>query len=274
MPEARVAPCSVVPRASVAQPGPSSGSEQRRAGRSRSARVALGVVVATLLVAGAVGTLLSPLFALHRIAVVVQPASSSPGPGVPTGAELARQSGLALGTPLVELCGSCARARLDRLPDVRSASVRRRWPNGAVVEVALRTPVAAVTLARGFALIDRAGRILAVVERPPAGLVRMAGSATEGLAAPGALGSAALRWGAAVAAALPPSVRAVVAAVDVETSGQVTLRLQEGTRVELGYSGILGQKMEAIATVLARVPLAGVATVDVTVPSEPVLQPA
>lgn len=245
-----------------------------RSGRARGAHVAIGIAVAVLLVAGAVGTLLSPILALRRIDVVVRPGSGGAGPGTPGRTGLARESGLSLGTPLVEVCASCAAARLDHLPEVRTATVRRRWPNGVLLEVTLRTPVAAVAVGRGWALVDGAGRVLAVVAAPPSDLARIEGSAFQHLPPPGAIGDATLRWGAAVAAALPSRVRAAVAAIDLEAGGQVTLRLEEGTRVELGRSGALAAKMEALATVLARVPLAGVATVDVTVPSAPVLQPA
>jgi cell division protein FtsQ len=248
--------------------------QRRRATRARGGRIAIGIAVAVLFVVGAVGALLGPILALRRIQVVVRPASVRPDPGAPSSIELARQSGLSLGTPLIEVCGSCAATRLDRLPEVRSATVRRRWPNGAVVEVVLRTPVAAVTVGRDWALVDRAGRVLAVVASPPANVVPIEGSALQHLPAPGVAPGAGLRWGAAVAAALPSSVRAAVAAVDVEAGGQVTLRLEEGTRVELGRPGALAAKMEAVATVLARVPLSGVATVDVTVPSAPVVRAA
>jgi len=237
-------------------------------------RVAIGSALAALVVAGGVGALVSPLLALRRIDIVVQPGSVQPDRGAPSRTELARQSGLSLGMPLVELCGSCAAARLDRLPDVQAATVRRRWPNAAVVAVTLRTPVAVVAVGRSWALVDRAGRVLAVVAARPANLVPIEGSALAGLPVPGGVGSAGLRWGAAVAAALPASVRRAVVAVEVDAGGRVTLRLEAGTRVELGRSGALGAKMEAVATVLARVPLSGMATVDVTVPSAPIVQPA
>jgi len=242
--------------------------------RARGVRVAIGSALAALVVAGGVGALLSPLLALRRIDVVVQPGSVQPDPGAPSRSELVRRTGLALGMPLVELCGSCAAARLDRLPDVQEATVRRRWPNTALVSVTLRTPVAVAAVGRGWALVDRAGRVLAVVAAPPATLVPIGGSALANLPAPGGVGSAGLRWGAAVAAALPASVRAALVAVDVDAGGQATLQLRGGTHVELGRSGALTAKMEALATVLARVPLSGVATVDLTVPSAPIVQPA
>jgi len=93
------------------------------------------------------------------------------------------------------------------------------------------------------------------------------------LPAPGSPGSflaTAYRSGLVAATALPPALVARVSAVLVEPDGSVRLLLVGGATARIGPPRDLALKMEAVLTILTQVKV-GSGTIDVTVPSAPVL---
>jgi len=75
----------------------------------------------------------------------------------------------------------------------------------------------------------------------------------------------------AAAGAVPVSLLPKVVSVSLAHGGDVVLGLTGGVLVELGSASELRQKMVSLATVLARVPLSAVRTIDVRVPADPLL---
>lgn len=184
-------------------------------------------------------------------------------------AEILSATGLGRRPPLADVSTSADAAALERLPWVRLAKVTVDWPTGVSVSIVERRPVAYTPLAGGgAALLDATGRILSRGGVATAGLVPL-----EGLGRVGAPGSrlAGAAPALAVAAGLPASIATRVQAVTSSPSGGVELRLVHGPLVLLGSASPLGATLTALETVLARVPLRGIATVDLRVPSQPAL---
>jgi hypothetical protein len=74
-----------------------------------------------------------------------------------------------------------------------------------------------------------------------------------------------------VAAALPASLAPEVSAVAYDTAGDVVLRLAKLPMAILGGGAALSQKFVSLETIVTDVRLAGVSTIDVSVPGAPVL---
>ena len=232
--------------------------EARR--RLRVALVVLGVVVAV--VAGW-SVLHSRLFAA-RVVTVVGAAHTPVG-------QIVAAAGLTGDPPLIDV-GAAAVAGVERLPWVAQATVTREWPDGVRIAVRERKPVAAVREApasSGWALVDRTGRVLALLARPPAGLPRVDAARPAGRPGSTAGGvRAALR----VATSLPKAFAGQV--VDVaQTRGDVTLKLTSTLTVYLGSTSQLSQKYEDVAAILKGAALTSGSTIDVAAPATPVVRP-
>lgn len=183
-------------------------------------------------------------------------------------AEVLAVTGLAAHPPLADLSTGAAAAALERLPWVRTATVVDDWPTGVTVTLTERRPVAYVALGgKQAALVDATGRVLATGVSVPSGL-----AALSGVTAVGPAGSTVRGVGPAltVAAALPGSLAARVASVGEGPEG-AELRLVNGPTVVLGSASGLEAKLTALATVLDKVTLHGIVTIDLRVPAQPVL---
>jgi cell division protein FtsQ len=174
------------------------------------------------------------------------------------------------GRPMVDLDEAAAAQRIERLPWVADARVRRRWPNTVSIEVRERAPAASVPAARGgWALVDDRGRVLEPVANAPADRPALEGVPPVG--APGTLVPASTRGPLEVARALTPALRLRVGAVVRTPDGELQLRLRADGVVRLGDTGELGPKLLAAEAVLGDVDPRGVAVLDVRVPGTPVL---
>jgi cell division protein FtsQ len=125
-----------------------------------------------------------------------------------------------------------------------------------------------------FALVDRSGRVLARVAGQPHGLVVVSGVGEPG--APGSLLGRRAASALAVAAALPASLTGDLRSIETVKgdAAYVTLTLANGVTALFGPASVMRAKFVALATVLRHVSLAGIGTVDLRVPSAPVLTPA
>jgi cell division protein FtsQ len=187
-----------------------------------------------------------------------------------TSDQLLAASRIHRGMAMIDIDEGAAVRRIEALPWVARATVHRQWPGAVVVGVTERLPVAAAAGSPGsWVALDVTGRVLATVPAPPPDQPALAGVPPAGL--PGThLGGAAgglLR----VAAALPTSVRARVAAVALAEGGQVELRLRPTGTVRLGPPEDLAEKLLAVETVLGQVDLARLAVLDVRVPQSPII---
>jgi cell division protein FtsQ len=181
-----------------------------------------------------------------------------------------RTAGSLPGRPMVDLDEAAAAQRIERLPWVADARVRRRWPNTVSIEVRERAPAASVPAAGGgWALVDDRGRVLEPVASAPADRPALEGVPPAG--APGTIVPARTRPPLDVAGALTQAMRLHVRAVVREPDGELRLRLRADGVVRLGDTAALGAKLLAAETVLADVDARGVAVLDVRVPDTPVL---
>ena len=232
-------------------------------GQRRRWPYAVGAVVILLVMAGAAAA--SPFLDLDRVVVE--------GVEGRRAAEVRDEAALRKGEALVALDGDAAADRVEDLPWVRSASVRRSWPDRVVIQVRERTPVAALAGAGRWLLVDGDGRQLARVRQPPAGVV-----AVEGVGAQGETGTRVDRRAAGaieLSRRLPPAVRFRLPRVQVDPDGRLELALRiEDEReavASFGRPEQLRDKVLALATVLESVDLRGLSRIDLRMPGAPVL---
>ena len=218
-------------------------------------RVALTLGVVALLAGVAWILLVSPLLALQAEDVDV----------TVTGTTVDREAVLAavepeVGTPLLRVGPAGLVDRLEGITEVKQAQVSRAWPNGLVVTVVAREPVAAASAADGWVLLDAAGVQVGVVSEVPEGLPEVTVPLeTSEATAP------ALEAVLTVLGAMPQDLLAQVAQAGATGPGQVTLVLDDGATVQWG-SATENELKSAVLGVLRQQPAA---VYDVTVPRTP-----
>jgi cell division protein FtsQ len=233
---------------------------RRREGRRRL-RIVAGVLAVGVLVGGSWGVTRSPVLDVDR--VVVDGAVHSGARAV------AEASAVRRGQPLLDVDQGAAARRVGVLPWVLRAEVVRVWPGTVRIRVTERVP-AAVTRANAgaWALLDRSARVLALVPSAPPGLAVVDGLPEAG--APGTRLGAKATEALGVVTALPPALTPRVAAVAVGDDG-ISLRLAPQGEVRLGPAEAMEDKLRAALTVLGVVDGRTVATLDVRIPTAPVL---
>lgn len=184
-------------------------------------------------------------------------------------AELLAVTGLAAHPPLIDVSPAADEAAIDKLPWVASCQVVRDWPTGVTIQIRERHPVAYVALSgTQAALVDATGRVLASGLAPRSGLVRLQHNGPVGL--PGTSLTAA-RPVLALVARLPAGLRSRLAFVAARPGQGIVAQLVKGPLVVFGSPGATPAKVGALETVLARVSLHGIVTIDLRVPAQPVL---
>ena len=235
--------------------------ETRRHEGRRRLRVLLGVLGVGVLGGASWGATRSPLLDVDR--VVVEGATRS-------GDRLVRStSGIDPGQALLHVDPGAAARRIATLPWVLRVEVGKDWPGTVRVRVTERVPVAMTRAdGGGWALLDRSGRVLAVVPEAPFGLAVVDGIPAAG--APGTRLGAPAAEALAVVTALPPALAPRVAAVAVGEA-DLSLRLAPQGEVRLGRPEAVAEELRAALTVLRVVDGRTVATIDVRIPTAPVL---
>ena len=233
---------------------------RRTEGRHRL-RVLLALLGATALLAAAWGVTRLPLLDVDRVVV---------DGGARTGVTAVRvASGLERGRPMVDVDEQASVRGVAELPWVLSATARREWPSTVRIHVTERTLVAVTSDdAGGWAAVDVAGRVLERSAAAPADVPVLEGTPAAG--APGTRLAPGAGGALLVASALWPHLGPRVAAV-VAVDGGVELRLRPGGVVTLGLPDALEAKLVAVTTVLSSVDPRTVASLDVRLPSSPVL---
>ncbi len=259
---------------------------RRHAARRR--RRWLTLAAGVLAVAAAIASVSrTPLLAVHHVRVT--------GGLHTTRASVLAATGLGRQPLMVSVSSGRLRRDLSALPWVAGARISRRWPTTVDIRLTERVPVARLPeRGGGTAVVDRTGRVLSVAAPntpalnspgvlalpaisglqpagPPGTTVQAAPLATGALlvaaSVPGKVGiTGATGTGATGTGATGGAVQAVVV-----TSAGLQLSLSNGPSVILGTADQLSQKLVALRTMLDRVDLRGVATIDVRVPDEPVL---
>ncbi len=236
--------------------------EVRRSQGRRRLRVLVAVVLLLALTGTAWLLLRSPLLDVDTISIG--------GAQRTDPAAIWRASGVRSGVAMVDVDESRAARKVEALPWVAEAAVRRHWPNEVSITVTERSALAALRRqdSVGWVLLDASGRVLEQVSEVPAGLVPIEGIAAA--ASPGTLVAGphdALR----LAAALSEQLAGRVAAIRVMPTGELELQLAGGGTVRLGAPSDLDRKLSAAETMLASVDSRGLAVLDVRIPASPVL---
>ena len=241
--------------------------EQRRAEvQQEHARGRRRVVLVLIAIIG----LGSATWALTRTPLLAVDHARVSGIDATTVDDVLRAGHLAQGTPMTDIDEHGAARRLEALPWVRSARVRRAWPRTVRVEIQERTATAAATAAGGgWVLLDGTGRVLANAPAPPEDQPLLDGVPPAG--PPGSRLAKAGRPALAVAAALAPELRSRVVLITAEPGGEVELRLRPEGVVRLGHPDRIAEKLSALRTMVARADLRRLAVLDLRVPGNPVL---
>ena len=207
-----------------------------------------------------IGLIRSPLMAIDSVVV--------------SGASLVDEkvildaAGVPIGSPLLDLPLEVTAARVESVPEIRSAVVTRSFTGIVQIEVVEREPTMAIRSNDGFVLIDDDGRQVRTSPLAPDGFLPVVGLEATGVpgdpAPPGS--TAVLR----LMGEITPPVRAAVSEVIV-SGDQLALRLVEGGRVVLGDDEDLNAKVVSLETLLISVDLRCVHEIDLTVPSAPAL---
>lgn len=232
----------------------------REAGRRRlrGAAAAAGVLVACV---GAWGLTRSPVLDIDQIAIS--------GATRTLAADIRAAGHIERGRPVLDVDLDEAERKIEALPWVLRAEVRRRLPGTVAVDIVERVPAALVAgHAFGVAVVDRSGRILAIEPTIRFGLAVVVDAPVPDK--PGTTVPATTLAGVRAAAALPARLRPMVASVRITGDGP-ELALHGGGVVILGGDDDVEAKMRSALTVLLRVPARHVARLDVTVPTAPVL---
>lgn len=185
--------------------------------------------------------------------------------------EILAASGLGKEPPLIDVNPGTVTRRLERLPWVLNASVHIEWPSTVGIAVVERVPVAATELSGGgYGLVDSTGRVLVDQASRPAGLplVALAASSSRPGVTLGAFAEPLLATAAQLPVSLEGRVREIVTGPD-----GVVLRLRGGMSAVIGDDQALGDKFVSLATVLSKVDLAGIGSIDLRVATAPVLTP-
>jgi cell division septal protein FtsQ len=185
-----------------------------------------------------------------------------------TPAQVIAASGLGSHPALLNVNASAVAAAVERMPWVRTATVKVSWPDA--VRIAVTEQVAQVdmkTAAGTWAAVTADGRVLADQPAQTPGVVTMTGPAMPG--APGSTLGAADRIGLEVALTLPASFKAQVTGVVVEPGAWVQLTMTTPIAVDIGTASQLTQKYEDVSSILAGASLHPGDVIDVSVPDAP-----
>lgn len=235
---------------------------RRDAGRRRLRRLTCALAVVAVVVAAMVATR-TPLLDVDRVTVIGTERTSVE--------DVRNAARVRLGEPLLTVDPGAIATRVEELPWVESANVRRSWPSTVTVQVTERVPVAVVQVTNDLAaMIDEDGWVVGVETRPedttdPAGPLVLTG--IDEPVAEGERLDAEARDALAVAVAAADRMPGVVAAVSTDLDAE----LIDGGAIRFGSLEDLDDKITAAMTVLGEVDTSCLALLDVRVPGSPAL---
>jgi cell division protein FtsQ len=234
-------PAAAVP-GSTGTRGPGPGGTRRVGWKT----VSFGLA-ALAIVAGVAWALLGSRFLVVRSVQVT-------GTGPPVSrAQVLAAARIPAGLPLIRVNTAAVAQRVDGIRQVQSAQVSRNWPHTIVISVRLRTPVFAVAVSGGYALVDAYGVNVRDSARHPPGLpllqVTAGAAGTGGAAGPSSLRAVA-RAAAAVLHELPPRIARRVAVVSAPAPAEVSLQLANGAVIVWGDTSRSAEKARELALLM------------------------
>ncbi len=228
--------------------------------RQLNVLVYVGMVIAVLLVAVTVSR--TPLLDVDTIAV--EGATNTPAE------EVVRVGEIHKGDPMIGLDLDAAASRLTSLPWVRRATVQRTWPGTIEYAIEEWEPVAVVVAPDGTLFyVGPERHLLGPAPSRPVNLVELRGVSTGVVPGEGVGPDA--EQAIEVALALPGDLVVRLPVVSQDGNGEVVLERSGGGEVRLGLAGRIDEKLAAVRTVLDSVDLACLGTLDVRVPTAPVI---
>jgi cell division protein FtsQ len=237
----------------------------RSRGRRRLRRV-LGVLGAGALVVGVVAMLHTPLFSARAITVT----GAHPETGT---AAIVAAAGLGRHPPMISLNPAAVAGRVEALPFISSAQVKRQWPDGVQISVTERVP--ALQMAgpgTSWSVLDGHGRTLQVGPARLPGLVVFIVHTRFGGVPPAPAGQSlppGASAGLLVCRSLPKAFSAQVVSVTMAPDATINLALDSGITVLFGTGTDLVAKFEDVAAIIAHATLHPTSTIDVSVPESP-----
>jgi cell division protein FtsQ len=183
----------------------------------------------TVLAGAAALLVVAVIWALLGSSVLVVRSVHAAGTRLVPRSRIIAAAGIARGTPMIRIDSGAIARRIERIPQVASALVRRQWPATVVITVQDRVPGLAVRQGSAFALIDGSGVVVLRSATRPAGLPLLTGTPSAALR-----GSPAVSAAAAIVRQLPAALRRRVAEVRAPAADAVTLVLRGGTRIAWG----------------------------------------
>jgi cell division protein FtsQ len=162
-----------------------------------------------------------------------------------------------MGTQLARVDLAAVQARVESMPQVRSASVSRSWPHTIAISITERTPVAVVDRGADLQGVDEDGVLFGSYARRPDDLPLISTAAD--------VKAEALAESARVVTALRADIAAEVERVDVESVDRIRLRLTGGRTVMWGSAEQSAEKAEVLAVLLEQPGN----EIDVSVPGRP-----
>jgi cell division protein FtsQ len=180
-------------------------------------------------------------------------------------------SAIEVGEPLVEVDLDLAVEGVLGVPWVAEAEIDRGWRGLVQIHIVERVGMAALPTGQRFAIVDRTGYQLEVVTERPEGFLPISGVEASGV--PGQPLSDEGESVIALLDAMTPVLEEVGTEI-VVVDGQVMLGLATGGRANFGDERQLEAKIVALETVLARVDLQCVDTIDLRVPEAPTVSRA
>lgn len=228
----------------------------REAGRRRL-RITLVVASAIIVIGLAYLTVESPLLDVDRVRVS--------GNQRETAAQIRAASQVHKGDALLFVDTGAVARRVERLPWVEHARVRRDFPGTLAIVVSDFVPTAYLRAGRGrFALVASTGRVIGIALTHPARAVEIRGERTVPV-----VGSLLTPPAAAdVVSKLPARLASHVIAIDV--GGTFALELNGGGQVRLGSLDDLAAKGASALAVLHHLAGATFTYIDVSAPQAPV----
>jgi len=236
-------------------------NERDRSSRRRRLWLPWTALVVVVVGVGCFAATRSELLDVDEVQVVLT------GDGPLTAAEVVEVAGVSTGAPMVTVDLDALAARVRGLPYAAEVVAERDWPSTVRVWVAVRLPVVSAVEPGGrVALLDAGGTVLEHVVRadPLLPTIRV-----DRFGEPGSLVSRIdplLR----AAEAVSPDLGAWILALSPAGHG-VRAEMVGGVMVDLGLGEDYVDEMRSLATVLTRVELRCLESINVSIPQNPVV---
>ena len=236
-------------------------NERDGSSRGRSLWLPWTVLVAVVVGVGGFAATRSELLDVDEVQVVLT------GDGPLTAAEVVEVAGVSTGAPMVTVDLDALAARVRGLAYAAEVVVERDWPSTVRVWVVARLPVVSAVEPKGrIALLDAGGIVLEHVARtdPLLPTIRV-----DRFGEPGSLVTR-IDPLLHAAEAVSPDLGAWILALSPAGDG-VRVEMVGGVMVDLGLGEDYVDEMRSLATVLTRVELRCLESINVSIPQNPVV---